>query len=149
MPTTKPRIYSNIVQGYSRSTSNPGERIDPITGRLAIHAGVDIAVAVGIPIKTPADGQIWALGSTPAGSGYGNYVVVAHPNVEAPTAFTLYGHLSDPVVLRRGEPVIAGDTLGLSGNTGRSTGPHLHYEERVLAPGQVVSYGTDAQTPWC
>lgn len=142
-PSPKPRIYSNIVEGYSRVSSNPGARTDPVTGVQAIHAGVDLPVAVGTPVNTPADGQVWAIGSV--SGGYGNYIVIAHPDAQTPTSFTMYGHLKEPVGLRRGDVVSMGDELGLSGNTGKSTGPHLHYEERVLKPGESVQFGDNAR----
>ena len=97
----KPRIYSNIVEGYKRVSSNPGVRTDPVSGTPQTHAGVDIPVAQGTPVKTPADGQIWAAESL--SSGYGNYVIVAHPNATNPTSFTMYGHLQSPIALQKGE----------------------------------------------
>ena len=138
--TSKPRIYSHIVEGYKRVSSNPGERIDPVSGRLTTHAGVDIPVSQGTSVKAPADGQIWAKDSLP--NGYGNFVIVAHPNTNNSTSFTMYGHLQNPVSLKLGESVLTGSELGLSGNTGKSTGPHLHYEERVLKPSQTIAFGT-------
>ena len=140
----KPRIYSNIVEGYKRVSSNPGVRTDPVSGTPQTHAGVDIPVAQGTPVKTPADGQIWAAESL--SSGYGNYVIVAHPNATNPTSFTMYGHLQSPIALQKGESVTAGTALGFSGNTGKSTGPHLHYEERVVSPSEgVVFSNSDRQ----
>lgn len=140
---SKPRIYSNIVEGYKRVSSNPGERIDPVTGRLATHAGVDIPVNQGTPVKAPADGQIWAKESL--SNGYGNYVIVAHPDAVNPKSFTMYGHLQEPVSLKAGDTIAAGTELGLSGNTGKSTGPHLHYEERILKPGETVIFRDDSK----
>src|SRR3990167_413013 len=125
--TTKPRIYSNIVSDYKRVNSNPGLRIDPIDGTKKIHAGVDLPVDVGTAVRTPASGEIWATGAS--STGYGNYVIVAHPDTKNPTSLTMYGHLKDPVSFEPGETVSAGKEIGLSGNTGKSTGPHLHYEE--------------------
>jgi hypothetical protein len=142
MPNSE-RIYSNIVSGYKSVSSNPGVRTDPVTGKQAVHAGVDLPVAVGTPVKTPADGQIWATGSS--SGGYGNFVIVAHPNANNPTSLTMYGHLKEPVAFFRGEAVQAGAELGLSGNTGKSTGPHLHYEERVIKPGESVQFGNNEQ----
>ncbi|MFN5350495.1 MAG: M23 family metallopeptidase, partial [Polaromonas sp.] len=87
------------------------------------------------PVKTPADGQIWATGSS--SGGYGNFVIVAHPNANNPTSLTMYGHLKEPVAFIAGTVVSSGSELGLSGNTGKSTGPHLHYEERLIKPGET------------
>ena len=108
----KPRIYSNIVEGYKSVTSNPGMRNDPITGTPKIHAGVDIPVSQGTSVKTPADGEIWAKGSLT--SGYGNYVIVAHPDATSPTSFTMYGHLKNPPSFEKGEAVSAGSEMRVS-----------------------------------
>lgn len=87
------------------------------------HGGVDIGVPVGTMVSAPADGTVvWAGWED---SGYGNLVIVASGNVRFYLA-----HLAEPNV-RVGQTVRAGDIVGLSGNTGRSTGPHLHYEVRV------------------
>lgn len=104
------RIYSNIVSGYKGVRSNPGVRTDPVTGNQAVHAGVDLPVDVGTSVKTPADGQVWAVGAT--SGGYGNYVIVAHPNAANPTSLTMYGHLKEPVSLERGDSVRTGAELG-------------------------------------
>lgn len=134
----KPRIYSNIVADYKRVSSNPGERIDPVDGSTKVHAGVDIAVASGTPVNTPASGEVWAIGQQLG--GYGNFIVVAYPNVRAPTSFAMYAHLRDEPLWEVGEAVEKGVELGLSGNTGKSTGPHLHYEERIVGPGKEVEF---------
>lgn len=134
----KPRIYSNIVADYKRVSSNPGERIDPVDGSTKVHAGVDIAVASGTPVNTPASGEVWAIGQQLG--GYGNFIVVAYPNVRTPTSFAMYAHLRDEPLWEVGEAVEKGVELGLSGNTGKSTGPHLHYEERIVGPGKEVEF---------
>ena len=80
---------------------------------------------VGDSIRASWDGQVRIVGWDP--KGYGYYVVIRHPN----GLETIYGHLSRPL-FDEGEPIFAGEVLGLGGNTGRSTGSHLHYEMRYL-----------------
>ncbi|MFT4031643.1 MAG: peptidoglycan DD-metalloendopeptidase family protein [Siphonobacter sp.] len=87
------------------------------------HTGTDLDVDTGDPVYTTFDGQIRVVGYN--GGGYGKFVVVRHYN----GLETLYGHLSEQLVTS-GQFVKAGDKIGLGGNTGRSTGPHLHFETR-------------------
>jgi murein DD-endopeptidase MepM/ murein hydrolase activator NlpD len=93
---------------------------------LAGHNGWDYAVAVGTGVMAAAGGTVEALGFD--ADGYGNYLKLNHGGF-----LTLYGHLS-VVYVNRGELVEIGQEIGLSGNTGFSTGPHLHFELRI--PGQ-------------
>jgi murein DD-endopeptidase MepM/ murein hydrolase activator NlpD len=94
------------------------------------HTGIDIAAPLDTPVHAAADGIVVLAGpSTDAAGhlvGYGNYVVIAH----AGKMITLYGHL-DQLLVHAGQPVHAGDVIGLEGSTGYSTGPHLHFEVRV------------------
>ncbi|MBZ5525045.1 MAG: M23 family metallopeptidase [Acidobacteriia bacterium] len=109
------------VQG--RITSSFGERIDPFEGEGKFHAGIDISSDYGTRVIAPADGVVRL---TDLVNGYGKTVVVEHGNgIE-----TRYGHLSGFAVTA-GQLVHRGDTLGYVGQTGRSTGPHLHYEVRI------------------
>lgn len=101
-------------------TSKVGMRIDPIDGNWRQHNGVDIAIPTGTPIKPVAQGVVVYSGSR---SGYGNTVVVEHDN----GIITLYAHNSQ-IMVAQGQPVTSDSTLALSGSTGRSTGPHLHFE---------------------
>jgi murein DD-endopeptidase MepM/ murein hydrolase activator NlpD len=110
---------------YHGSKSEPSGR--PVTGRLTQnyhggHNGLDIAVPVGTPIKTTMDGQVVHAGWN--NQGYGNLVII-----ENGVYRTYYAHLSS-IPVSVGDSVRAGTTIGLSGNTGNSTGPHLHYEIR-------------------
>jgi murein DD-endopeptidase MepM/ murein hydrolase activator NlpD len=89
------------------------------------HDGIDIAVPIGTPVKAMADGVITLTRSVDKG-GYGKYVVIKHPNGSQ----TLYAHFNR-VDVNPGQTVSQGQQIGLSGNTGRSTGPHLHYEVRI------------------
>ena len=101
-------------------TSRVGMRIDPIDGTWRQHNGVDIAIPTGTSVKPVASGVVVYSGSR---SGYGNTVVVEHDN----GIITLYAHNSRNLVTE-GQTVTAESTLALSGSTGRSTGPHLHFE---------------------
>ena len=104
-------------------TSNFGMREDPFTGARKMHAGIDIAAQPGTPVYAPADGTVIYSGHE---AGYGNLVIVDHGyGVQ-----TFYGHLSESFV-KAGQKVKRGDKIAAIGNTGRSTGPHLHYEVRI------------------
>jgi murein DD-endopeptidase MepM/ murein hydrolase activator NlpD len=110
------------VQG--RITGSFGERIDPFNGEGAFHRGVDISSDIGTRVIAPADGIVEFSDQM---NGYGRTVVIDHGNGIS----TLYGHLSGFTV-SPGQLIHRGDTLGYVGQTGRSTGPHLHYEVRIL-----------------
>lgn len=116
---------SPIGSGWeSRVTSEFGNRIDPITGKRKGHTGMDLAVPTGTPIRAALPGTV-TVSKYNAG-GYGYYVCIDHGNGLA----TLYGHCSK-LLAKVGQTVEAGDIIALSGSTGRSTGPHLHFEVRV------------------
>lgn len=104
-------------------TSNFGIRSDPFTGAARMHAGVDIPNPTGTPIYATADGTI--IHAERLG-GYGNMVEIDHGKGIA----TRYGHMSKLLVVP-GAHVTRGQLIGLVGSTGRSTGPHLHYEVRI------------------
>ncbi|MCR5696178.1 MAG: peptidoglycan DD-metalloendopeptidase family protein [Marinilabiliaceae bacterium] len=89
------------------------------------HYGTDIPLIVGTPIYSAFDGKVRVVRKTRNAGGYGNLVVVRHPN----GLETYYGHLSSHAV-KEGDIVKAGEVIGYGGNTGRSTGPHLHFEAR-------------------
>jgi len=97
-----------------------GTRIDPFNGEGAFHRGVDISSTYGRSVVAPADGRVTYAGFY---SGYGRMVVLEHGHGMA----TRYGHLSGFAVVE-GQSVKRGDILGYVGMSGRSTGPHLHYE---------------------
>lgn len=101
-------------------TSKVGLRHDPIDGSMRHHNGVDIAVPTGTRVKAIAAGRV--LESATHG-GYGNLVTIEH----AGGMVSMYGHNSQ-LEVRAGDRVEAGQTVALSGSTGRSTGPHLHFE---------------------
>jgi murein DD-endopeptidase MepM/ murein hydrolase activator NlpD len=100
-----------------------GARIDPITGELSFHPGLDIEATTGTPIKAAGAGVVVVAGDC---GGYGNCVVIDHGHSVA----TLYGHQSR-VLVEPGTLVTDGQVIGLVGSTGKSTGPHLHFEVRL------------------
>ena len=104
-------------------TSSFGERQDPFNGEGAFHSGIDIATAYGDPVRATADGEVLKAGFA---NGYGREVLIDHDN----GIQTLYGHLSGFAVTA-GEHVSRGQVIGYVGTSGRSTGPHLHYEVRI------------------
>lgn len=110
-PTTKQfRVSSNF---------NP-RRVNPVTGRVAPHRGVDFAMPVGTPVLAVGDGEVVIAKRSGAA---GNYVVIRHGRQYT----TRFMHLKK-ILVKPGQKVKRGDRIALSGNTGRSTGPHLHYE---------------------
>lgn len=109
------------VQG--RITSSFGERIDPFDGEGAFHTGIDIGVPYATPVHVTADGLVTFAGIM---NGYGRTVVVDHGH----GVQTLYAHLSSMSV-SVGQRVERDDFVGLVGLSGRTTGPHLHYEVRI------------------
>lgn len=118
---------------YTRISSPYGYRVHPVLHTVRMHTGIDYAAPIGTPIRAAADGVITFKGWK---GGYGHTVMVMHANgVE-----TLYGHMSAFSQLTG--RVRAGDIIGYVGSSGRSTGPHLHYEARVN--GQPVNPTTVA-----
>ena len=115
MPTPSTRITSNY--GYRASFRRQ-------------HKGLDIKVYIGDTIRSAFSGKVRIVDYER--KGYGNYVVIRHPN----GLETIYGHLSKHLV-RENQVVKAGEPIGLGGNTGRSTGSHLHFETRFL--GQAIN----------
>jgi len=117
--TSVPSIWP--VKGWI--TSGFGYRISPFTHTLQFHEGVDIANAPGTPVKAPAEGYVLYAGWA---RGYGNVIILGHGYGIS----TVFGHL-EKILVKQGDHVNRGDVIGLLGSTGRSTGPHLHYEVRV------------------
>jgi murein DD-endopeptidase MepM/ murein hydrolase activator NlpD len=111
------------VSGDVDTSSNFGMRIDPFNGRPAMHTGIDFRGDAGEPIRSTGNGKVVAAGWS---GGYGRLVEIDHGNGLS----TRYGHLSQ-ILVRAGQLVKAGQVVGRMGSTGRSTGPHLHYETRV------------------
>ncbi len=105
-------------------TSEFGNRRDPFTGERRGHTGMDLAVPTGTSVRAALPGTVTV--STYNRGGYGYYVMIDHGNGLS----TLYGHNSQ-LLARVGQTVETGDVIALSGSTGRSTGPHLHFEVRI------------------
>ena len=116
-----PAFARRPFEGSYRLSSNFNpRRLHPVTGRVSPHNGTDFAMPIGTPITAPANGRVERVGNHHAA---GRYIVVRHDNGYR----TRYLHLSQPLV-SQGERITMGERIALSGNTGRSTGPHLHYE---------------------
>lgn len=106
-------------------TSSPGLRLDPFgSGRMVMHNGWDIAVPTGTPVHPTQEGTVYFAGQY---KGYGNLVAVEHGK----GYISLYGHNSE-ILVKPGTHVTTDTVIALSGSTGRSTGPHVHYEVRQL-----------------
>jgi murein DD-endopeptidase MepM/ murein hydrolase activator NlpD len=115
--------FGQPLPGNLTVTSPFGFRIDPFFGRPALHPGVDLRQAAGSPVRATGGGKVVTAAWT---GGYGNMVEIDHGN----GLVTRYGHLS-AILANEGQTVEAGTIIGRVGSTGRSTGPHLHYEIRV------------------
>ncbi|NCP14871.1 MAG: M23 family metallopeptidase [Sphingomonadales bacterium] len=116
IPQVVPASIQNITSGF-------GYRRDPFNGRGAMHAGLDFRGATGSPIFAAAEGRVTFAGTK---SGYGQAIEITHGN----GMLTRYAHLSR-IDVTAGQSVDAGATIGGLGSTGRSTGPHLHFEVRI------------------
>jgi murein DD-endopeptidase MepM/ murein hydrolase activator NlpD len=117
VPVRKP------LPGELETTSGFGVRMDPFVRSLAMHTGLDIRSSTGEPVRATAAGKVTMAGWN---GGYGKLVEIDHGNGLA----TRYGHLS-AIDVSEGQTVRVGQVVGKVGSTGRSTGPHLHYETRV------------------
>lgn len=115
-----PVAWQSPIQG--RITSDFGMRVDPINGQHRAHHGIDIAAPRGTPIGAAADGRVVFAGRR---GGYGNTVIIE----QADGRQSLYAH-ADQLLVNVGDTVNAGQTIATVGSTGRSTGPHLHFEVR-------------------
>ncbi|ELS00207.1 M23 family metallopeptidase [Gloeocapsa sp. PCC 73106] len=112
-------------------TSPFGWRLDPFTGVPHLHEGVDFAVPIGTPVLAVANGEVAIAGNL---NGYGLTVFLRHAQ---DTKESRYAHLSQ-IFVKSGEQIKKGTVIGLAGNTGLSTGPHLHFEWRELAQGTWI-----------
>ena len=124
-------VYPIGIDSMARVTSKYGPR------RRRMHRGIDLKVLVGDTIRAAFDGKVRIKNFERRGYGY--YVVVRHPN----GLETIYGHLSK-ILVEENQIVRAGETIGLGGNTGRSTGSHLHFETRFLGqainPAEIIDF---------
>jgi murein DD-endopeptidase MepM/ murein hydrolase activator NlpD len=157
--TTRPRIAPNspikdITNGVEREeksvllnyqfpvdgrmSSSFGNRVHPIDRAVKFHAGLDLAVPRGTNVEAAAEGKVEFSGWK---GGYGNLLVIKHPDGRE----TRYGHL-EKILVNAGDKVSAGQQVALSGSTGKSTGPHLHFEIRengqVLNPLTILTKGS-------
>ena len=117
----RPSILPLGTEANFKVSSSYGMRYDPISKSKKMHMGLDLATAVGSEVLATADGEVIEVVSSP--DGYGNFIVIQHGDVYQ----TKYGQLSEFRV-KGGDNVKRGDVIALSGNSGQSTGPHLHYE---------------------
>ncbi|MBM3308603.1 MAG: peptidoglycan DD-metalloendopeptidase family protein [Candidatus Eisenbacteria bacterium] len=114
------QLFRLVWPVHGRISGRYGHRFHPIFHRRMMHTGLDIAARHGTPIAAAMDGRVTFAGTK---GGYGRTIIVEHPNGYE----TLYGHCSK-ILVKRGERVRKGQTIGRVGNTGYSTGPHLHFE---------------------
>lgn len=127
-----PSVLPINVADYTLS-SGYGNRVDPIYGTTRFHAGLDFPADVGDPVFATAKGRVVFAGHR---GEYGNCIEISHGY----NYVTRYGHLSK-ITVRNGQEVIRGDKIGEVGSTGKSTGPHLHYEVRFKdEPQNPVNY---------
>lgn len=123
-----PQTPAALRMPASHVTSKFGWRSDPLTGQTKFHKGVDLRAAYGQPVSSVASGKVVQAGVQ---GGYGLSIVVEHGS----GIRTRYAHLSE-VSVKAGDAVADGETIGKAGQSGRSTGPHLHFE--ILADGRPV-----------
>jgi len=121
------------------NASGFGYRIDPFTGQQAMHEGIDFIIDTGTPVVAAAGGVVQFAGFHPQ---YGNMIDIDHGS----DLVTRYAHLSK-LTVKEGDVVQRGRRIGDSGNTGRSTGPHLHFEVRFRGAPQNPAKFLLAQTP--
>jgi flagellar protein FlgJ len=129
------KALERLLPPVEGALSSPfGPRVDPIDGSQRSHRGIDLAATAGMPVKAASDGRVAFSGTAP---GYGNIVVLEH----ADGYETRYAHNENNLV-RKGEEVKAGQVVASVGDTGRSTGPHLHFEVRkdgrAIDPSQLL-----------
>ena len=133
-----------ILPASGRVVSGFGMRKDPIHGARQMHNGIDISVRQGTPVVASAAGRILKRAYN---IGYGHHVIISHP---ASKTETLYAHLSEiDDTIQRGREIERGERIGLSGNTGRSVAPHVHFEVRD-ANGRAInpiSFMSPSMTP--
>ncbi len=135
--TARKLPYGNPAPGRE-ITSSFGTRLDPFFNRPALHAGIDFRSDIGAPVRASGAGRVITAGYS---GGYGNMVEIDHGQ----GLTSRYGHLSR-ISVSEGDTISLGQKIGEAGNTGRSTGPHLHYEVRrdgtALDPMRFVTAGT-------
>jgi murein DD-endopeptidase MepM/ murein hydrolase activator NlpD len=132
LPLAKPMKNADMQSVF-------GHRVDPFNGRLAFHSGMDMAAPAGAAVLSAGNGVVVDAGRDGA---YGNKIDIDHGN----GVISRYGHLNR-INVRKGEFVTTGQAIGIQGSTGRSTGPHLHYEVRYfdkpINPQRFIEAGRD------
>ncbi|MGC9163271.1 MAG: M23 family metallopeptidase [Thiomonas sp.] len=130
------RTWASSPLPGAKITSPFGMRLHPVRGVREMHEGVDYAAHIGTPVPSVADGRVKFAGVQ---AGYGQVVKIAHPGGFE----TVYAHLSS-IAVKPGQKVSQGDLIGKTGNSGTSTGPHLHFEfhaaGRLVDPQRMASY---------
>ncbi len=123
-------LLSNIPSGLPLKqlliSSRYGERIHPISNLEAFHTGIDLKIKKGENVYSTADGVVFKIRNEDTG-GYGKFIIILHNYGFS----SLYGHLDD-ILVKEGQFISKNSVIGISGNTGNSTGPHLHYEVKFL-----------------
>lgn len=136
IPSIQPISYKDM----KTMASGYGYRVDPIYGKSKFHEGMDFSAAKGTPVYATGDGTVKTAGWN---SGYGNAIDIEHGY----DYLTRYAHLSK-IYVKPGQQIKRGDLIGLVGSTGKSTGPHLHYEVRYKGtPQNPVHYYFQDLTP--
>lgn len=115
------------LPGRTKLSSLFGGRRDPFTGRPSNHTGVDIPALSGTEIHAAQNGVVTLVQTNRYASTYGYYCIITHANGRA----TLYAHMKSAPTVKVGQTVTKGQVIGYVGSTGRSTGPHLHFELRI------------------
>ncbi|MCM1449992.1 MAG: M23 family metallopeptidase [Clostridiales bacterium] len=136
-----PSIQPVANKDLRQMASGYGRRVDPIYGTVRFHEGMDFSAPIGTPVYATGDGVVTSAGRSM--SGYGNMIEMDHGF----NYTTRFAHLSQ-VLVKPGQHVKRGDLIGKVGNTGKSTGPHLHYEVRLKGVAQnPVNYYFQDLTP--
>jgi len=120
IPTTLPTVLP--VKGFI--SSGFGYRISPFRKKASFHEGLDLVAPLSTPIYAPADGIVTCVGRL---SGLGNYIIITHAN----SVTSRYGHIKN-INVKEGQKVKKGKQIARVGMTGKTTGPHLHYEIRIF-----------------
>ncbi len=131
---------SGTLPAKGKISGRFGTRTDPFSGKKKFHKGIDIAAPKGTPVYASASGKIICCEYKK--NGYGNLIVIDHGD----DLFTCYGHLNT-INVKKGQIIKQGSKIGTVGSTGRSTGPHLHFEvrkgEQLIDPEQYLKTDMD------
>ncbi|HXR80594.1 MAG TPA: peptidoglycan DD-metalloendopeptidase family protein [Saprospiraceae bacterium] len=140
IPSIKP-VRIDLLNKNLNALSGYGIRLHPVYKVDRMHTGLDFTAPIGTPIQATGDGVV--VTADHEGIGYGNHIIIDHGFGYS----SLYGHMSSYIV-KVGDTIHKGQTIGYVGNTGTSTGPHLHYEVRVKGnPVDPIIYCMDDLTP--